>query len=371
MFFPCIKSSSKEVTMTRKPVRLRKLDDSQNMILSVSAITTPNPNNVIITPCSTTTCLLTVSPKNVIMPERGDYLFQLASAYCIAKRHGRKLVAREHFEVSDYFQTNIIDDLNSAVSLQDIELLSDDCKGCFERSIFNLIGHQYRPEVHLDAYMQSWMYFSHAFDEVTSLFTSFRPDILDTVNAFFSNITKVYNDVQQQPRMKTYSTNIIGNDNKNDSLFDSKRITTTFVGVYVRRNFITPKHSKYVNDTGKFFERAMLHYVKPRRFHHVTFVVCSDDIDWSRTNVQLHNVSADAFRIVFCDKRTKPIVELSILSACNHSIITGGTLGWWSAFLAGGETVYFTGYPETRTGYLHPRTEYWLPSWIGIKPLGF
>jgi galactoside 2-L-fucosyltransferase 1/2 len=41
------------------------------------------------------------------------------------------------------------------------------------------------------------------------------------------------------------------------------------------------------------------------------------------------------------DKEVKKNVKDIFLSMCNHTIITVGSFGWWSAWLANGTTVYF------------------------------
>ena len=84
-----------------------------------------------------------------------------------------------------------------------------------------------------------------------------------------------------------------------------------------------------------FIERAMSHFVK--LFDNLTFKICSDDITWCKQNISLPSDKYNRkVKAHYCDKTGVPIVDMGILAACNHSIITGGTFGWWSAFLAGG-----------------------------------
>lgn len=195
-------------------------------------------------------------------------------------------------------------------------------------------------------------------------------DIMKQVNEFYQSIAAETYFLQTS---MTIVKNEFTNNNAGNS--SNNKTKTTFVGVHVRRgDMITEVSKDFGYGTGDidYIQRAMLHYVKPRRFDHVTFVVASDDIVWCQANIKLtnQNVSTQNYRIVFSDRGYLPIVDLGILSACNHSIITGGTFGWWSAFLAGGEAVYYTGYPrrgsELEKAFSESREDFWLPDWIGM-----
>jgi len=63
------------------------------------------------------------------------------------------------------------------------------------------------------------------------------------------------------------------------------------------------------------------------------YVVCSDDLVWAMGNFVTENPT------VFSVGHTAN-VDFAILSRCNHSIITMGTYGMWSAYMAGGVTVF-------------------------------
>ncbi|CAF4008239.1 unnamed protein product [Adineta steineri] len=59
--------------------------------------------------------------------------------------------------------------------------------------------------------------------------------------------------------------------------------------------------------------------------------------------------------------------DLAILALCQHSIITSGSLGWWSAFLAGGNVTYHVSdMPNQSTTYDCNSANY-LPSWLPIS----
>ncbi|MEG7522400.1 MAG: alpha-1,2-fucosyltransferase, partial [Chromatiales bacterium] len=83
---------------------------------------------------------------------------------------------------------------------------------------------------------------------------------------------------------------------------------------------------------GPYFRHAVAFF--NRLFKNKTmYVVCSDDIEWAKVNFIAKRPT------VFSIGHSAD-VDFAILSCCNHSIITTGTFGSWSAYLAGGVTVY-------------------------------
>jgi galactoside 2-L-fucosyltransferase 1/2 len=50
------------------------------------------------------------------------------------------------------------------------------------------------------------------------------------------------------------------------------------------------------------------------------------------------NIKGDDVLNVFANPRD---IDMCALSMCNHTIITVGSFGWWSAWLANGTTVTF------------------------------
>ena len=62
------------------------------------------------------------------------------------------------------------------------------------------------------------------------------------------------------------------------------------------------------------------------------------------------------------------LLELALLTLCDHTIMSVGTFSWWAAFLAGGDVVYYKNHilPNTRVGSFYNDTQYFLPHW---KPM--
>jgi len=89
---------------------------------------------------------------------------------------------------------------------------------------------------------------------------------------------------------------------------------------------------------GKYFEKAMRYFGK--KFSKVAFVVVSD-MGWCRKHFS-HLNDVDFVGTDGGDdaQRSESLaVDFTILSRCQHSILTYGTFGIWTALLAGGEMI--------------------------------
>ena len=121
----------------------------------------------------------------------------------------------------------------------------------------------------------------------------------------------------------------------------------TFIGVHVRRTDYKVWLSRSVDGqvVGAAYLRRAVALMR-RRHRSAVFVVTSDDLEWCRRELrglQLVMVAGDR------DVR-RPGADLALLAACNHSVVTHGTFGFWAAYLAGGEVVAPTGYGRRPTG---------------------
>ncbi|CAG5128253.1 unnamed protein product [Candidula unifasciata] len=134
------------------------------------------------------------------------------------------------------------------------------------------------------------------------------------------------------------------------------------VGVHVRRtDFLQAKHTKLgfgVPEKSYFIKGFSLMKSKfPGR--NITFLVASDDLPWCYENLSGTDVA-------FMPPATAA-VHMAVLSKCDHVIISGGSFGYWSAWLANGHVIYYPGYMRKgsilgrwfRDDLYYPRT--WIP----------
>ena len=184
----------------------------------------------------------------------------------------------------------------------------------------------------LHGYYQAWTYFFNGFHELRKMFTVRRQYL--TKALVFLN--------QNVPSNKT------------------------LIGVHVRRtDFKTPRalrHGKMPAST-TYFATAMAYFRD--RYPDAFFAVVSDDIKWCRRNLIGDDITYSEFRL--------PIIDMAIMSMCDHVIISAGTFGWWGAWLSKGTVVYLHDYPkpDTRIANYLVRKDYYLPNWIGISDNGF
>ena len=148
--------------------------------------------------------------------------------------------------------------------------------------------------------------------------------------------------------------------------------TSTFVGIHVRRgdmlNELEVKNGRLLPKP-RYLEKAMIYFLS--KYHNVKFIVCSDDLDWCKqneTSLQPGRLSSIASYGIHFSPGTSPEWDLALLTQCNHTIITVGTFGWWGAWLAGGEVIYFN-HPNKEGSEVDKdftAEDYFWPTWIGM-----
>ena len=146
--------------------------------------------------------------------------------------------------------------------------------------------------------------------------------------------------------------------------------TYTFVrvGVHVRRGDCLysrrQKHGCVVADE-RYFRQAMNYFIE--LYHRVQFIVASDDITWCQKHIKPSMFNKTDVNITF-SVRHNAGHDLAILANCDHTVTTGGSYSWWAAFLANGNTVYYSMYPRDGSPMLKegPKSDIYPPDWIGF-----
>ncbi|KAG7176254.1 galactoside alpha-(1,2)-fucosyltransferase 2-like [Homarus americanus] len=109
---------------------------------------------------------------------------------------------------------------------------------------------------------------------------------------------------------------------------------TSFVGVHIRRTDFAAAFQRMfmIAGPGQDYLRRALDFYR-QRLPRVTFVVASDDVDYAVV------VLGDEQDVVFAPGMPREL-DLAVLAACNHTIITLGSYGFWAGYLSGGTVVY-------------------------------
>ena len=297
--------------------------------------------------------LLVPSIDPRVKPGLANNMWIYASAYSIARYNGMMLKLRKSFDLAsafklDYGQVLRDEEYNSInwLEVTDTDVQTPCCKWMqYHEDIFNLssvLQHNCSKNVRLNGYFQSWYYFQKYEKDIRRQFT-FDSDVSKKVQNFLVNaLTKWETDHIKLTNASQLAKKLV------------------FVGIHVRLGdwLNADRHSfhLYIRDAMSYFAV---------KFPHVCFVVCSNDIGWCRGNVGLSEQLSANHSVVFSEHNDR-VTDLAILSKCNHSIITLGTYGWWSAYLAGGITLYyhraqlFIGRSQFTTNESH----YFYPGWI-------
>jgi galactoside 2-L-fucosyltransferase 1/2 len=135
------------------------------------------------------------------------------------------------------------------------------------------------------------------------------------------------------------------------------------VGIHMRRY----EASHLRTPSQGYFEHAMDMFT--RRYNDVGFVVVCEDIEWCANQPQFQREN-----IHISSEKRHYAVDMAILAACDHIILSVGTFGWWAAFIGpdsrlGGVVVYydseFVADAQGNVGMLQLE-DYYPPHWIAV-----
>ncbi|ESO08600.1 hypothetical protein HELRODRAFT_110149 [Helobdella robusta] len=279
------------------------------------------------------------------------------------------------------------------------------------------------PIVKIFHFLQSWRYFENT--ELRSVFR-FQTWIDSSVQIILQQRTKEILLEKRFPTfLSTFSSNLTtSSENSFKSHFisfekrkfihltDKKIIEVVYIGVHIRRRDMTNPNEirrgylsapkEYIDRAIQLFESEFLKWGNDE-FKKLTdrnnwvdktlvFIVSSDDVQWASQNVKssypiiyTHELRSRTFNLTsteeinlmkkFASQKLSmgvnmfdTAVDLAILSACQHVIMTVGTFGWWAGFLSGGTVVYYKNYPSPNTeigsGFL--AEDYYPPNWISM-----
>jgi galactoside 2-L-fucosyltransferase 1/2 len=259
----------------------------------------------------------------------GNCMFQFAAMLGACAQLGYTPVLRRGHLLRDYFNIPQMSD----IKIVNDEKFGEDRPGKYDDRIEELSADK---NWTLVGYYQSWKYFQHI------------PDIVRN-SLQFQDITLRY--VRQILQQHVYRKLRTSNTQR------------PCVGVHIRRGDMNTPHELKrgynVADIG-FIRKAMDYF--RNKYSNPIFVIATDDKRWVAANV----VGSDVIHHL---PNANAVTDMALLAHCNHTIVTSGTFGWWAAWLAGGETVYYNNYPSHGSWLdsQYVREDYYPPHWIGME----
>jgi hypothetical protein len=279
----------------------------------------------------------------------GNRMFSIATAYALARLHSCHL----------YISPFILDEIKSIFVFDlSLILLSHPIYISILRNISNPMkrivrdtGCQYFPELmrpnaisqgtlfEVQGYWQSYLHFINYRDELRERIYVATQPVLEKVSTFFIDLYQKTHGFKPQFSIEDHHS-------FKKQLTQSNQ--TTWIGIHIRRtDFVYygyASSSEYVLNAIEYFTT---------RYPNAHFIVASDDKSYCK------KLFHDRSNIFITPRSFSEGDDFVTLSLCQHSIITGGTFGWWSAYLASGEVVYDTTYP---TGC--EKDEHYYPPWF-------
>ncbi len=295
----------------------------------------------------------------------GNRMFMFASAYGLARTHACKLYIAQH----------ILNELQTTFDISVPHLVTKAEMKTYERivsrnTLCNFFPELMTPKViqyfELTGYWQSFRYFIHVKHEILDQF-SFQSSVLAVITPMFLSWKYLANNccfghcsmslANYTEKMCSVSQNLHKNVGYIQMSASALKLSLsmsnfTWIGVHVRR---TDFYKEFMSDDAYVFN-AMKYFSE--KYRNCIFNIASDAKDYcTHTFGKRKNV-------IITPRHFSSNEDLAVLSSCQHSIVTGGTFGWWSAFLAGGDVLHDNRYMQNRSVICDCDPETYFPPWF-------
>ena len=160
------------------------------------------------------------------------------------------------------------------------------------------------------------------------------PSIGDAIHGFYASIinapkSKLVLLSAAQTRNSTspkICTCIVLTQKGDHKVFSQPTQYCNFLGIHVRRGDKVGVKTGWAPPEKPYFDTSM-NYFRSKYNKTVYFVVVAEDKNWARSNV----VGKD----IIDSTSNEDLLELALLTLCDHGMISVGTFGWWAAYLTG------------------------------------
>jgi len=259
----------------------------------------------------------------------GNRMFMIASAYGLARLHSCHLYLTQ--EILNEIQTTFILDLSSLLlSSTTFNLMIDKSNSTSRISkyvVCEYIRELTRPNAiskgqlfELTGFWQSYLHFIKYANELRQSIFIARSSILEKVSQFFLDIYQEKFHIK--PQFTIHDHHIF-----KEQLINLDK--TVWIGIHIRRSDFSDL--QFISSDEYIFN-AIEYYTE--HYSNAYFIVASDDKSYCR------NLFKNRSNIFLTPISFSVGDDLITLSLCEHSITTGGTFGWWAAFLANGQILH-------------------------------
>lgn len=262
-----------------------------------------------------------ITPASII-GRTGNQMFQIATIIGLAHRYDLIPLIQNVKPVGSTFDLPNVSDMKlSKTSL----LGTGSC--CHYSTHVDKIN----PNVNwtLSGYLQSFLYFNEAKDEIKKTFKFFQKPFNDA-QGFIKSISK--------PGVQNVCIHVRRGD------FTSQKLTKLGYGT---------ADISYIHNATSYFKSLT---------PNLQFIVLSDNIKWCKENIKQNGT------VINFSPFKDASQDLALMSLCDDVIVTSGSFGWWGAWMAGGRTVYYKGYPTPGSNVAREFVlpEYYPQDWTGL-----
>ncbi|XP_052104113.1 galactoside alpha-(1,2)-fucosyltransferase 1-like [Mytilus californianus] len=258
----------------------------------------------------------------------GNRLFQFSTAFAAARSKNMDLIIPSGAEISKVFEIN--ETFNGAREVcKGFRKVLDKASPTFHKNLMNFSS---TDNIQLGYGLQSWKYF-YMYDKQLRKQLTFRKHI--------------QNEAKQTIDKILQRRNI------------TSRKSVNLVGVHIRRGDKVGNHDGFNIATPEYLSRSVIYYTN--KYEAVIFLVISDGMSWSKENMPSHA----PVEYISLGKRE---LDMATVVACDHTIMTIGTFGWWIGFLTGGDVVYVkdAAAKGSRFERILNFEDHYYPHWVGL-----
>ena len=281
----------------------------------------------------------------------GNRMFMSASAYGLARLHSCYLYLSPEIinEMRTFFSFDFSPLLISSTEFTNLTgSLTSPMKPTAKYVVCGYVPELTRPNaiptgsrLELTGFWQSYLHFAKYSDEFRERIFVGKPSIVEKVSQFFLQIYQ--QKLGYHPQLSLNSHLLLKTQLRQSA-------NVTWIGIHVRRGDFQQlqfaSSDVYLLNATSYFTSL---------YPDAHFIVGSDDKPYCA------NFFRNQSNVFLLPSSFSSGDDMIALSACEHSIITGGTFGWWAAFLANGQVYHDTVYPSGCQ-----RREYYYPPWFLI-----